>query len=340
MHNKSILIEDTYIGDTHPVFIIAEAGVSHFGSLEKAYALVDLAASAGANAFKTQFFDVEALISARESGWRNRLRPRNLSFNDAKCLKEYCKKKGIIFFATAHDETRISWIKELNLPAIKVGSGERRNVKFLEALLALQKPMIISTGMYSLDDVKLAIETCKDFPNSQLALLHCNTSYPTPSQDVNLKAMDSLKSIFSGPVGYSDHTSSHLACLAAVARGATIIERHITLDKNLPNAQDWKVSSSTDDFSILINDIREIENMLGNGIKQPSDSEKSNIHWATKSLVAARDMEIGAILKESDIKIKRPGDGISPCKLKNIIGKRLPYSIREDELIPKEVLEL
>lgn len=311
------------IGPGHPVLIIAEAGVAHFGDMHLARQLVDMAADGGADVFKTQFFDVEALIADSAADWRDRLRSRNLTLDQAWELKERCENKGLIFTATAHDETRLSWLEELDVPFVKVGSGERNNVGFLAKLAALGKPMILSTGMYREADVIEAVEACWAGGCSELALLHCVTSYPTPPEQVNLLAMDRLAEIFPGPVGYSDHTESNMAVLAAVARGAHIIEKHITILRDIPNAQDWKVSADPSTLPQLVKDIREIEALLGQGGITTAPSEEGAQYWALKSLVSTRDLAAGHMISSSDLTAKRPGDGISPNQISKVIGRTI-----------------
>src|ERR1700733_2281560 len=225
------------VGAGAPVLVIAEAGVSHFGDLKLALDLVDLAAESGADVFKTQFFDVEQLYAGRAQEWRDRLRPRNLSLDQARELADQCRKRGIMFMSTAHDESRIPWLVELDVPAVKVGSGERNNPAFLEKLASLGKPMLVSPGRYGSDDVREALGACARGGCRDVALLHCVTSYPTPSDQVNISAMDRLREVFDGPVGYSDHTEGFLAPYAAVARGANVVEEHITILRDVPNAQ-------------------------------------------------------------------------------------------------------
>ncbi|HEY9080151.1 N-acetylneuraminate synthase family protein [Magnetovibrio sp.] len=321
------------IGGDAPVFIIAEAGVAHFGDMDLARQLVDLAADGGADAFKTQFFDVEALISNRSQEWQDRLRPRNLTLEQAAELKDRCDSKGLIFMATAHDETRIPWLEELDVPAVKVGSGERNNLPFLSRLAKLGKPMIISTGMSSMSDVEEVISTCADADNDRLALLHCVTSYPTPNEDVNLAAMDRLRDVYDGPVGYSDHTVDDLAVYLAVARGAKIIEKHITILRDIPNAQDWKVSADPTTLRPMVDNIRRAEQMIGHGRKEAAPCEQPGIAWALKSLVAAKDFPAGHTLSESDLLAKRPGDGISPNRIDTLIGRTLAHNVAADDLI-------
>ncbi|MEO5954229.1 MAG: N-acetylneuraminate synthase family protein [Nitrospiraceae bacterium] len=329
----SFRIDAREVGDGAPVFIIAEGGLSHFGDMELARQLVNLAADGGADAFKTQFFDVEALIARRAQDWRERLRPRNLTFVQARELKNLCSRRGLIFLATAHDETRIRWLQDLDVPAVKVGSGERNNPAFLSKLASIGKPMIVSTGMYGESDVREAIEACAVAGCQELALLHCVTSYPTPSDQVNLAAMGRLKQIFPGPVGYSDHTEDNLAVLAAVARGAAIIEKHITILRNVPNAQDWKVSAGPENFAQLVSDIRRVKEMIGHGRKEPAPCEREGTKWALKSLVPSTDLPAGHKLVAEDLCSKRPGDGIPPNQLQQILGCQLKRNVQADELI-------
>lgn len=319
------------IGGDAPCFVIAEAGVAHFGDWDLACQLVDLAADAGADAFKTQFFDVDELIAARAPEWRDRLRPRNLDLKQARALKDRCDKRGIAFMSTAHDESRIAWLAELDVPMVKVGSGERSNPAFLRKLASLGKPMTVSTGMYAEADVAEAIAACASGGCRELALLHCVTSYPTPDEDVNLRAMDRLRAMFAGPVGYSDHTPDHLAILLAVGRGAKIVEKHITILRNVPNAQDWKVSAGPEDFAQFVAEIRRAERMLGHGKKAPAPSEQGGMAWALKSLVARRDLPAGHVLGADDLAAKRPGDGILPNRIDTVLGRALARALKADE---------
>lgn len=327
------------IGRSGDVFFIAEAGVSHFGDLDLAFQLVDLAADAGADAFKTQFFDVDALFAKSASEWRERLRPRNLTFEQARSVKDRCDKRGILFMSTAHDESRIRWLAELDVPAIKVGSGERNNIGFLKKLAQLGKPMIVSTGMFRESDVLESVETCLSAGCRRIALLHCVTSYPAPPEAINLKAMDRIRGLVDCPVGYSDHTEDGLAVLAAAARGADVIEKHITILRNVPNAQDWKVSAGPEDLAKLVGDTRRVRRLLGTGRKEPAACEAAGQGWALKSLVAARQLPAGHVITEADVVAKRPSSGIAPNRLAKIIGKRLPSALEADDLIPAALLE-
>ncbi len=327
------------VGGNAPCLVIAEAGVAHFGDIGLARELVELAAEAGADVFKTQFFDVETLFAERAADWRERLRNRNLTLDQAVEIKELCDRKGLGFMSTAHDESRIPWLAELDVPAIKVGSGERNNPGFLTRLAGLGKPMIISTGMYGEADVEEALAACAAGGCEEVALLHCVTSYPTPPDQANLAAIDGLRRMFDGPVGYSDHTEDGLAVLAAVARGAKIIEKHITILRDVPNAQDWKVSAGSDDFPGLVADIRRVEAMLGHGRIEPAPCEEGGINWALKSLVAVRDLDTGHRIAAADLTAKRPGDGIPPNRLGEIVGRRLRRPLGADEPLALDDLQ-
>ena len=321
------------LGGGAPCLFIAEAGVAHFGDMDMAIQLVELAADAGADVFKTQVFDVDELIAAELPEWRDRLRPRNLSLAEFKELKTLCDERDLLFIATAHNESRISWLQELDVPAIKVGSGERGNPGFLTRLAELDRPMIVSTGMYDERDVGEALEACAKGGCDRVALLHCITAYPTPEEQVNLAAMDRLAELFPGPVGYSDHTRDHLALLAAVARGAEVVEKHITILRDVPNAQDWKVSAGPEDLATLVANVRRIEAMLGHGRKEPAAAEREGQVWATKSVVARHDLAAGAVLRPDDLITKRPGSGIPANQVNDIVGRTLARDVVADTLL-------
>lgn len=331
--NTHFFIGQRRVGPGEPVLIIAEAGVNHFGDPDKAMALVDLAADSGADVFKTQAFSTEALVSGALPEWRERLRPKEVGFDFIARVKAHCDERGLLFLCTAHDETVLPWLDELEVPAFKIGSGERNNTPYFRALASRGKPVILSTGMYSRADVEEALATFSNAGLRDLALLHCVTSYPTPWEQVNLRAMDALREIFPGPVGYSDHTRGHHIPLAAVALGASIIEKHITLDFDVPNAQDWKVSAGPDDFADFVRTIREVETALGSGVKTPQVCEEPALQWALKSLVAARPLSAGTSLTKNDMIAKRPGGGISPCQLDAVLGRRLARDLRADEAL-------
>jgi len=333
MFNSIFKVGEREVGRNSPVLIIAEAGVAHFGDMNLARQLVDLAVEAKADVFKIQIFDVDSLISKEGDDWKDRLRLRNLTFKDTLDLKKYCDTKGIMFMATAHDETRISWLEKLDVPAVKIGSGEKNNLSFIKKLTELGKPIILSTGMYNNADVAETLDFIRSLGCENLSLLQCTTSYPTPPEQVNLLAMKTLSSLFDGPVGYSDHTTDDLAVLSAVAMGAKIIERHITILTKVENAQDWKVSSGPEDFPELVKKIRRVEKIRGSYSKRPQKCEHKSKTWALKSLVANRDLKSGEIIKEEDLVVKRPGGGIEPNKIKDVIGKITNKSINKDSKI-------
>jgi N,N'-diacetyllegionaminate synthase len=321
------------VGGDAPVLFIAEAGVAHFGDPEKADALVDMAAAAGADVFKTQAFQTDRLVSARAPEWRDRLRPKEVGFFFLERMKDRCEKRNLIFMCSAHNEGALDWVRELDVPAFKIGSGERGNLPYLAATARLGKPLILSTGMYREADVSEALTAISNAGCRHLALLHCVTSYPTPRDQVNLRAMEALKAIFPGPVGWSDHTEGGHVLLAAVAMGAKIVEKHITLDFDVPNAQDWKVSAGPDDLRGLIQSVRDVEAALGKPVLEVQDCEAPALEWALKSLVAARDLEEGTALSREMIEIKRPGGGLPPTEFDTIVGRTLRRRIRAEHFI-------
>jgi N-acetylneuraminate synthase/N,N'-diacetyllegionaminate synthase len=339
LFNHEFSISGRGVGLNHPVFIIAEAGVAHFGSIDKAKRLVDLAVEAKADAVKFQIFKTDALISKESEEWRNRMRARELPFEAFQEIQAYCHEKRIIFFATAHDEPSLEFLDTLNVPVYKIGSGEVSNWSFLEKIASKKKPVILSTGMYTLEDICEALKFIAKTGNPDIALLHCVTSYPTPPLEVNLLAMDTIREAYGVIVGYSDHTRGFHFSLAAAARGASIIEKHITLDFNIPDAQDWKVSCGPDDFPVMVQQIRDIEAGLGSGIKAPAESERPSINWARKSLVAIEDILEGEIIDLKKIGAKRPGYGIMPSDIDRVIGKKANKKIKKDTLIKWEHLK-
>lgn len=326
------------VGKGAPVFVIAEAGVAHFGSEDKAYRLVDLAAEAGADAVKFQVFDVDALISEELPDWKSRLAPRQLPYDAFRRIQAYCADKGITFFATAHDEPSLDFLAELNVPLYKVGSGEVGNWPFLQRVARLGKPMIFSTGMYQRSQIAEALEMLGQTGNRDIAVLHCVTRYPTPPEEVSLGNMQWIRENHRVVTGYSDHTKGFHFPLAAVALGAQIIEKHITLDYDVPNAQDWKVSCGPADLGLFISQLREIEAGLGSRSQGPTAGERDSLVWASKSLVPARDIPAGTVLQKSDLIGKRPGTGISPSRIAEVVGKKTKTNLTRDQIIQWEQL--
>jgi N-acetylneuraminate synthase/N,N'-diacetyllegionaminate synthase len=320
------------------VIIIAEAGVNHNGSLEKAKLLIDVASEAGVDFVKFQSFKADKLVSpdAQKADYQKKnigdnddnqfrmLRELELSEKDHDELLEYCNQKNVAFFSTAFDVDGLSYLDSLGLNVFKVPSGEITNYPYLRKLAELGKPVILSTGMSNLKDIERALEVLEQgIDRSMITILHCNTEYPTPMEDVNLKAMTSIESHFNTSVGYSDHTMGIEVPIAAVALGARVIEKHFTLDRELPGP-DHKASLEPNELIEMVRTIRNIEQALsGSGIKEPSLSEKRNISIARKSIHAKNNLKKGSILKEEDLIPLRPGDGISPMEWENIIGKEL-----------------
>ena len=320
------------------VIIIAEAGVNHNGSLEKAKLLIDVASEAGVDFVKFQSFKAEKLVSpdAQKADYQKKnigndddnqfqmLRELELSEKDHDELLEYCNQKNVAFFSTAFDVDGLSYLDSIGLNLFKVPSGEITNYPYLRKLAELGKPVILSTGMSNLRDIERAMEVLEQgIDRSMITILHCNTEYPTPMEDVNLKAMTTIKSHFNTSVGYSDHTMGIEVPIAAVALGACVIEKHFTLDRELPGP-DHKASLEPKELIEMVRTIRNIEQAIsGSGIKEPSTSEKRNISIARKSIHTKEDLKKGSILKEEDLIPLRPGDGISPMEWEHIIGKEL-----------------
>ena len=334
---------------TH-VTIIAEAGVNHNGSIELARQLVDKAVEAGVDIIKFQTFKSEKLVSrsARQAEYQKKnigkksddsqlsmLKKLELSEQDHKELMTYCKQKGIKFFSTAFDFDSIDYLHSLNLGLWKIPSGEVTNYPFLKRIAAYNEKTIFSTGMCDMEDVRAAVSALykNGLSKENLVLLHCNTEYPTPFEDVNLKAMDALRKEFGVEVGYSDHTKGIEVPIAAVALGATVIEKHFTLDRNM-EGPDHKASLEPDELKAMVNAIRNIEKAIsGDGTKHVSNSELKNIAIARKSIVAACDIKAGETFTEQNLTTKRPGDGISPMKWDEIVGMSAIRDFSEDELI-------
>lgn len=326
------------VGEGRPVFVIAEAGVAHFGSLEKAFRLVDLARSAGADAVKFQIFRTDELVSAASPEWRDRLRSRELPPSAFREIRAYCDEKGIPFCATAHDEPSLDALDSIGVPFYKIGSGELRNWRFVGRIARRGKPVVLSTGMYALDDVAAAVRVFEEAGNADLVLLHCVTLYPTPAAEVNLRAMEALRD-FGAIVGYSDHTAGFHVPLAAVARGARVLEKHITLDFDVPNAQDWKVSCGPHDFGEMLRQLREVESSLGAAVKAPRAGEAASVAWAAKSLVATRRLSRGETVVEDALAARRPGTGIPPSRLREVVGRRLATDVPDGALLAWDMLE-
>ncbi len=335
----NVRIEERVVGSGNPVFVIAEAGVNHFGNIEIAKHLIDMAVIARADAVKFQIFKTENLVSSVAPDWIERLKPKELPYDAFKYLKEYCEQKGIMFLATAHDDESLDFYDSLNPLAYKIGSGEVSNTPYLRKIAKKKKPVILSTGMYDMDDVRDAVNIFLDEGNTNFVLLHCITCYPPVPEDINLKVINTLQKEFGCPVGYSDHTIGNDMVLAAVAVGASVIEKHIAVSKNAPNSQDCPVSCDERDLIEMVNSIRKIEKALGTGIKTPSEKELKSKDWARKSVVAKVDIKKGDVITEDMLILKRPGTGISPKDISKVIGRRTKRNIKIDSLLQFDDLQ-
>ena len=329
--------------------IIAEAGVNHNGSIELAKKLVEKAKEAGVEYIKFQTFKASKLVTkaAKQAEYQQKnigkegdsqyqmLKKLELSPEEHEILIDYCHQLGIKFFSTAFDLDSIEYLHSLNLGLWKIPSGEVTNYPFLKRIAAYNEPTILSTGMCDMEDVRAAVDALykNGLSKENLILLHCNTEYPTPFEDVNLKAMDALRNEIGVEVGYSDHTKGIEVPIAAVALGATVIEKHFTLDRTLPGP-DHKASLEPDELKAMVSAIRNIEKAVGgDGTKHVSESEKKNIAIARKSIVASCDIKVGEIFTEQNLTVKRPGNGISPMRWEDVVGTKAKRDFSEDDLI-------
>lgn len=326
------------------VFIIAEAGVNHNGSFELAYKLVDAAKNAGVDCIKFQTFKSKNLVShtakkaeyqkvtTGDSSQQDMLKKLELSYDEFLALKDYCDQVGICFLSTPFDVDSIEFLNTINMPFWKIPSGEVTNLPYLLALAKTGKPVVMSTGMCEMEEIEAAIKVLRENGTKEIRLLHCNTEYPTPFEDVNLKAMQTMRDAFGLEVGYSDHTKGIEVPVAAVALGATVIEKHFTLDCDM-EGPDHKASLEPDELAAMVKSIRHIELAIGSGDKIPSSSEKKNIAVARKSIVAKTSIKAGEAFTEENITVKRPGTGISPMRWFDVLGKVATRNYEEDELI-------
>ena len=329
------------------VLIIAEAGVNHNGDLARARQLIDVAAEAGADLVKFQTFTADKLVTihAKKADYQNQttdagesqhamIRKLELTRDMHEVLIGHCKSRGIQFFSTGFDPESIDLLVELGLNSFKIPSGEITNLPYLRHVGQYGKSVILSTGMATLNEIEatLGILVQAGTPRERITVLHCNTEYPTPMVDVNLRAMLTIRDTFGVQVGYSDHTLGIEIAIAAVALGATVIEKHFTLDRNLPGP-DHKASLEPEELKAMVVAIRNIEKAMGDGVKRPSPSELKNKSIARKSLVAMRDIREGENFSEDNLMVKRPGTGLSPMRWDEVLGRKAPRRFEADELI-------
>ena len=347
---KKIRIGDRLIGECEPCFIIAEAGVNHNGDIGLAKKLIDVAKTAGADAVKFQTFKADNVATkyakmaeyqkkniGKEENQLAMIKKLELSYAHFAELKKYCNKKDIIFLSTPHSSDAIDFIEPI-VPAYKVGSGDLTNLSSLKNKAKKRKPIILSTGMSTLGEVEEALKIIRDEGVEDIILLHCVSNYPAKIEDINLRAMETLKQAFKLPVGFSDHTLGITVPIAAVALGACIIEKHFTLDRNLPGP-DHKASLEPNELKEMVKTIRNIEKALGDGIKKPTEDEEEIKKVARKSIVAKVDILRGTIITENMLGIKRPGTGIEPKHWDDIVGKKTKVNIIKDKIITWEIIE-
>ncbi|MCL6589525.1 MAG: N-acetylneuraminate synthase [Firmicutes bacterium] len=338
-------LNDLFASQRPSVFIIAEAGVNHNGSLEMAKKMVDAAVESGVDAIKFQTFKAGQLvtINAQKALYQKEttgsgesqyemLKRLELDQKRHSELIEYCKKRNIIFLSTPFDFESVELLEKLNIPAYKVSSGDITNLPFLEHIARKNKPVILSTGMAGLGEVEEAVGAVRKGGNSQIILLHCTSNYPTEFKDVNLKAMLTLKHAFQVPVGYSDHTLGIEVPIAAVALGASMIEKHFTLDRNLPGP-DHRASLEPEELKAMVLAVRNVEKALGDGIKRCQDVEANVKETARKSIVPLKDLVKGEVLTREALGFKRPGTGLPPKFIDFLIGKKVRRDIAKDSII-------
>lgn len=336
------------------VLIIAEAGVNHNGDFEKAKELIKVAAYAGADIVKFQTFKAEKLVSssAKKAEYQknnfsesddsqiNMLKKLELPFEWHQGLIDYAKKLGVQFASTGFDEESIDFLEDLGQTFFKIPSGEITNLPYLEHIASKKKPTILSTGMADLQEITEAIEVLEraGLTKENITVLHCNTEYPTPMEDVNLYAMIQIMQVLNVKIGYSDHTLGIEVPIAATALGATVIEKHFTLDRKLPGP-DHSASLEPDELKAMVQAIRNIEKAIsGNGKKSPSQSESKNKIVARKSILLNKNLIAGSIITKEDLVIKRPGNGISPMKINEVIGKKLKNDMPLESILSWEDL--
>lgn len=351
---NNIFLEGKKIGNGSPIFLIAEAGVNHNGNIEIAKKMIDLALKAKVDAIKFQTFITDKLVLkttpkveyqktsySDKEDFYDMIKKYELTKDDFKRLKKYCIKKGLIFLSTPFDDTSVEWLEEIGVPAFKIGSGDMNNFPLLKQICSKGKPIFLSTGMATLEEVKDSVNYIIQNGIKEIIIFQCTTNYPALYEELNLNVIDTYKREFpSFFIGFSDHSLGIKASIAAAAKGVKVIEKHFTIDKNM-EGPDHKASLNPKELSEWVTAIRNIEKALGNGIKVLTDSERQIAKIARKSIISTTKLEIGDILTEDKITIKRPGTGIPPTEFFTIIKKKLIVrkTIPKDSLIHWEDLE-
>ena len=347
---KTVRIGERIIGENNECFVIAEAGVNHNGSVQTAKRLIDAAKDCEVDAVKFQTFKTDRLVTKNaemakyqkettdESSQYEMLQKLELTEEEFIDLANYARKKEILFLSTPFDTESADLLERINVPVYKIGSGDLTNIPMLEHIARKNKPIILSTGMATIEEVELAFNSITNVGNEEIVLLHCITSYPTPIEVVNLRAMNTLRQKFKVPVGFSDHTTGIIAPIIAVSLGAAILEKHFTLDKNLPGP-DHHASLNPKELQEMVKAIKQITKALGDGIKRPANIEVDIKPIARRSIIAKVDISTGEMIKKDMLDIKRPAIGIEPKYFEEIIGKKVKRMIRKDEPITWDMLE-
>jgi N-acetylneuraminate synthase/N,N'-diacetyllegionaminate synthase len=343
--SKELTFGKRVVGAGHPAFVIAEAGVNHNGELDLAFKLIDAAAAAGADAVKFQTFIASEVITAEaakaeyqktttgeQESQLEMVKRLELSFGDFRKLKMYCDDQGITFLSTPFDLKSVDFLAGLGVVALKISSGDLTNDPLLRHVAAQKRPVILSTGMSDMDEVREALAVINAAGNAEVIVLQCVTNYPAAAEDINLRAMLSMQSAFDVNVGYSDHTLGIEIPLAAVALGACVIEKHFTLDKNFAGP-DHRASLEPHEFKAMVEGIRKVEASLGDGRKVPAASEASNAAVARRSIVASRDISAGTVITPAEITFKRPGTGLPPRMADQVVGKTARVDVKAGTLL-------
>lgn len=347
---NDITILNKKIGTNHPCFIIAEAGVNHNGKIDLAKKMVDIAVKAGADAVKFQTFKTEGVVTkkADNAEYANKnigkqlkqidmMKNLELSYNEFRKIKKYCNEKNIIFLSAPHSFDAIDFLVGL-IPAYKFGSGDLTNIPAIEYAAKKGKPMILGTGMSKLKEIKDAINTIKKTNNKQIIALHCTTNYPCPLNEVNMNAMKTMQKELDCLIGYSDHTLGITVPILARSLGAVVIEKHFTLDRELPGP-DHKASLEPNELKRMVTEIRNVEKALGGFEKKPTLSEKKIMKNVRKSIVSNKDIKKGETIKRNMLEIKRPEKGIKPRDIDKLVGKKAIIDIKRDENLTLEMVE-
>ncbi|MFX0137541.1 MAG: N-acetylneuraminate synthase family protein [Candidatus Hodarchaeota archaeon] len=335
---RSIKIRDAIIGDNNPVYIIAEIG-GNFLNFKEAKRLIDLAIDVGANAVKLQTYKAETIASKSavydmpNTGHANQFelfKKYEVDFQLHKEIWDYCHEKGICVFSTPSHITDVELLEKLDCPAYKIGSDDAVNIPFLEEVASIGKPIILSTGMCTMNEVRESVSVIVGKGNENIILLHCVTNYPAEPVHINLKCIPAMKAEFDIPIGYSDHTIGIACCIGAAAIGANVLEKHFTHDKNA-EGPDHMLSADPEEMRQIIENVRNIENAMGDGVKRPSDGEKTTRINNRKSIVTVRTIPKGTIITKDMIAIKRPGFGIQPKFFPEVVGRMTKTDIKAEE---------